>query len=91
MPRSTKKGPHVDHHLLEKVMMQLEEDNKKPIKTYSRRSCILPEFVGMRFLVHNGKTFTPLFIVAEMVGKKLGSFVMTRMYRGHAADKKSKK
>lgn len=90
MPRSAKKGPHIDHHLLKKVLVALETSSNKPIKTWSRRSCILPEFVGMKFLVHNGKQFVPLFIVANMVGKKLGSYVMTRLFKSHAGDKKAK-
>lgn len=90
MPRSLKKGPHIDHHLLKKVLDAMTSGSNKPIKTWSRRSCILPEFVGMKFLVHNGKQFVPLFIVQNMVGRKLGSYVMTRLFRAHAGDKKAK-
>ncbi len=87
MPRSIKKGPFIDEHLAKKV-----EDNqgtaKKVIKTWSRRSMILPEMVGMTFAVHNGKAFIPVFVTENMVGHKLGEFSMTRTFRGHAADRK---
>ncbi len=88
MPRSIKKGPFVDHHLWEKVAEMNKENAKRVIKTWSRRSTILPEFVGHTFAVHNGKNFLPVFVTENMVGHKLGEFAPTRTFRGHAADKK---
>lgn len=88
MPRSIKKGPFIDEHLAKKV--EANED-KKVIKTWSRRSMILPEMVGMTFAVHNGKSFIPVFVTENMVGHKLGEFSMTRTFRGHAADRKVSK
>jgi small subunit ribosomal protein S19 len=88
MPRSTTKGPFVDHHLLKKVLEAVETSSNKPIKTYSRRSCILPMFVGLKFLVHNGKTFVPVYVTKEMVGMVLGMFALTRIFRQHAGDRK---
>ena len=90
MPRSIKKGPFIDAHLAKKVEAN-EGTSKKVIKTWSRRSMILPEMVGMTFAVHNGKSFIPVFVTENMVGHKLGEFSMTRMFRGHAADRKVKK
>ena len=90
MPRSLKKGPFVDHHLLAKVMNAVENKVKKPIKTWSRRSMIIPDMLGLTIAVHNGKLHVPVFITENMVGHKLGEFAITRTYRGHAADKKSK-
>jgi len=90
MPRSVKKGPFVDHHLAKKVIEAQESGSKRPIKTWSRRSMILPDMIGMTIAVHNGKEHIPVFISENMVGHKLGEFSMTRTYRGHAADKKSK-
>ncbi len=90
MPRSLKKGPFVDGHLLEKVQQANETKNRKIIKTWSRRSTILPEFVGLTFAVHNGKKFLPVFVAEDMVGHKLGEFSPTRTYYGHAGDKKSR-
>jgi len=90
MPRSLKKGPFVDEKLLKKVRKAREEGSKKVIKTWSRRSTIIPEFVGMTFAVHNGKKFIPVFITEDMVGHKLGEFAPTRTFYGHAGDKKSK-
>ncbi len=87
MPRSRKKGPFVDEHLLKKVRKALETGDKKVIKTWSRRSTILPEFVGLTFAVHNGHKFIPVYVTENMVGHKLGEFAPTRTYRGHAADK----
>ena len=89
MPRSLKKGPFVDEHLLKKI--QKIERGKKIITTYSRRSTIIPEMVGFTFGVHNGKKFIPVFVTEEMVGHKLGEFAPTRTYYGHGADKKAKK
>ncbi len=90
MPRSLKKGPFVDEKLLKKVRKAKEEGSKKVIKTWSRRSTIIPEFVGMTFAVHNGKKFIPVFITEDMVGHKLGEFAPTRTFYGHAGDKKSR-
>jgi small subunit ribosomal protein S19 len=91
VPRSLKKGPFVDHHLLKKVEVALDSSTKKPIKTWSRRSMILPEMVGMTMAVYNGRQHVPVFVTEHMVGHKLGEFAATRTYRGHAADKKAKK
>jgi small subunit ribosomal protein S19 len=91
MPRSVKKGPFVDHHLAKKVIEAQESGNKRPIKTWSRRSMILPDMIGLTIAVHNGKEHIPVFVSENMVGHKLGEFSMTRTYRGHAADKKAKK
>ena len=83
MPRSLKKGPFIDLHLLKKVEAALEANDKRPIKTWSRRSVILPEFVGLNIAVHNGNKFIPIYITEDMVGYKLGEFAPTRTYRGH--------
>ena len=88
MPRSIKKGPFVDHHLKKKVNAILDQRVKKPIKTWSRRSMITPEMVGLTFQVHNGRLHLPVFVTDNMVGHKLGEFSMTRTFKGHAADKK---
>jgi small subunit ribosomal protein S19 len=88
MGRSLKKGPFVDAKLLQKVVRQIQADNKEPVKTWSRRSTIVPEFVGFTFLVHNGKVFNKVFVSEEMVGHKLGEFSMTRTFRGHSGVKK---
>ncbi|RMG58016.1 MAG: 30S ribosomal protein S19 [Gammaproteobacteria bacterium] len=90
MPRSLKKGPFVDHHLMKKVMTAVENNDKRPIKTWSRRSMIVPEMVGLTIAVHNGRQHVPVLINENMVGHKLGEFALTRTFRGHAADKKSK-
>ena len=90
MARSVKKGPFVDAHLLKKVEQSRATNDKRPIKTWSRRSTIIPEFIGLTFAVHNGRQHVPVFITEAMVGHKLGEFAATRTYRGHAADKKSK-
>lgn len=90
MPRSLKKGPFVDDHLLKKVSEARETRSTKIIKTWSRRSTILPEFVGLTFAVHNGKKFLPVFVAEDMVGHKLGEFAPTRIFYGHAGDKKSR-
>lgn len=90
MPRSLKKGPFVDQKLLGKVMIAQESRSNRVIKTWSRRSTIIPEMVGITLAVHNGKKFIPVFISEDMVGHKLGEFSPTRTYYGHAADKKSK-
>ncbi|AIT09821.1 30S ribosomal protein S19 [Candidatus Francisella endociliophora] len=91
MPRSLKKGPFVDHHLLKKVFEAQENNSKKPIKTWSRRSLIVPDMIGLTIAVHNGQQHVPVLMTEEMVGHKLGEFAITRNYRGHAADKKAKK
>ena len=91
MPRSLKKGPFVDHHLLKKVFEAQENNSKRPIKTWSRRSLIVPDMIGLTIAVHNGKQHVPVLMTEEMVGHKLGEFAITRNYRGHAADKKAKK
>ena len=90
MPRSLKKGPFVDHHLMSKVNQAVETNDRKPIKTWSRRSTIFPEMVGLTIAVHNGRQHVPVLINENMVGHKLGEFALTRTYKGHAADKKAK-
>lgn len=90
MPRSLKKGPFVDHHLVKKVEEARESNNKRPIKTWSRRSMILPDMVGFTLAVHNGRQHVPVLISENMVGHKLGEFALTRTYKGHVADKKSR-
>ena len=87
MPRSLRKGPFIDLHLADKVEKALEINDKRPIKTWSRRSMIAPDFVGLTIQVHNGRQHVPVFITEDMVGHKLGEFSLTRTYRGHAADK----
>ena len=91
MPRSLKKGPFIDHHLIKKVDVAVEKNERRPIKTWSRRSIILPEMVGLTIAVHNGRQHVPVLINEEMVGHKLGEFAVTRTYRGHVADKKAKR
>ncbi|MGD8911578.1 MAG: 30S ribosomal protein S19 [Candidatus Thiodiazotropha sp.] len=90
MPRSIRKGPFIDHHLMKKVDEAVAQNNKRPIKTWSRRSIVMPEMVGLTIAVYNGKQHVPVLISENMVGHKLGEFALTRTYRGHAADKKSK-
>jgi small subunit ribosomal protein S19 len=85
MGRSIKKGPFVDPHLMEKIIKMNASGTKKPIKTWSRRSTITPEFVGHTFLVHNGKVFNPVFVTENMVGHKLGEFSLTRIFKKHGA------
>lgn len=91
MARSIKKGPFVDGHLKEKIEDANRTNNKRPIKTWSRRSTIFPDFVGLNLMVHNGKKFIPVFVTENMVGHKLGEFSPTRTFFGHSADKKAKK
>jgi small subunit ribosomal protein S19 len=91
MARSVKKGPFVDAHLLKKVDTAIAIKDKKPIKTWSRRSTILPDFIGLTIAVHNGKQHLPVFVNDNMVGHKLGEFALTRTFKGHAADKKASK
>ena len=90
MPRSIKKGPFIDHHLLKKVEQARENNDKRPIKTWSRRSLVLPDMVGLTISVHNGRQHMPVFISENMVGHKLGEFAGTRTFKGHAGDKKAK-
>ncbi|MFL0796033.1 MAG: 30S ribosomal protein S19 [Cellvibrionaceae bacterium] len=91
MPRSLIKGPFIDEHLLKKVETAAENNDRRPIKTWSRRSMILPNMVGLTIAVHNGRQHVPVLVNEEMVGHKLGEFAATRTYRGHAADKKAKR
>ena len=89
--RQVKKGPFVDEHLVSKVEAALKEGGRKAIKTWSRRSTILPDFVGANIMVHNGNKFIPVYVTENMVGHKLGEFAPTRMFKGHAADRKGKR
>ncbi len=91
MGRSLKKGPFVDAYLIDKVEAVRATNDKRPIKTWSRRSTILPEFVGLTIAVHNGKQHIPVYVTENMVGHKLGEFALTRTFKGHAASKKAKK
>ena len=91
MARSVKKGPFVDLHLLKKVEAVRATNDKRPVKTWSRRSTVLPEFVGLTIAVHNGKQHVPVYVSENMVGHKLGEFSLTRTFKGHAADKKAVK
>ncbi len=90
MPRSLKKGPFIDLHLLKKVEDAVASNNRKPIKTWSRRSTVFPEMVGLTIAVHNGRQHVPVLVNEDMVGHKLGEFAPTRTYRGHVADRKAK-
>ncbi|MCY4265469.1 MAG: 30S ribosomal protein S19 [Gammaproteobacteria bacterium] len=90
MPRSLKKGPFIDLHLMKKVQTAVENNDKRPIKTWSRRSMISPQMIGLTIAVHNGRQHVPVFISEDMVGHKLGEFALTRTYRGHVADKKAR-
>ena len=90
MPRSVKKGPFIDAHLLKKVDQAVEKNERRPIKTWSRRSMILPQMVGLTIAIHNGRQHIPVLINENMVGHKLGEFAATRTYKGHVADKKSR-
>ncbi len=87
MGRSLRKGPFVDHHLMDKVVRQIKNSKKSPIKTWSRRSMILPEMVGMTFEVHNGRKFISVFVSENMVGHRLGEFSPTRLFKGHGSKK----
>lgn len=91
MPRSVKKGPFIDLHLLKKVEKTLRDGSKKPIKTWSRRSMVIPQMVGITIAVHNGREHIPVFVSENMVGHKLGEFSLTRTFRGHVANKKTDK
>ena len=88
MARSIKKGPFVDDHLMRKVEAARASKDKRPIKTWSRRSTVLPDFVGLTIAVHNGKQHIPVYVTENMVGHKLGEFALTRTFKGHSADKK---
>lgn len=89
MSRSLKKGPFVDEHLLNKVLTAAEANNKKPIKTWSRRSMVIPDMLGLTIAVHNGRQHVPVFVTENMVGHKLGEFAHTRTFRGHSGDRKA--
>ena len=91
MPRSLKKGPFIDLHLAKKVEAAVAANERRPIKTWSRRSMILPDMVGLTIAVHNGRQHVPVLVNEEMVGHKLGEFAPTRTYKGHVADKKAKR
>ncbi|MEC8024304.1 MAG: 30S ribosomal protein S19 [Myxococcota bacterium] len=91
MPRSLKKGPFVDPHLLKKVQEAQNSGSKRVIKTWSRRSMIIPDMLGLNLAVHNGRKFMPVYVTENMIGHKLGEFAPTRTYHGHAADKKGKR
>ncbi len=90
MPRSLQKGPFVDLHLLKKVEQAQAANNRRPIKTWSRRSMVLPEMVGLTIAVHNGRQHVPVLVSENMVGHKLGEFASTRTFKGHAANKRSR-
>ncbi len=90
MPRSLKKGPFIDYHLMKKVQTASENNDKRPIKTWSRRSMVSPDMIGLTIAVHNGRQHVPVFVNEDMVGHKLGEFAATRTYRGHSADKKAR-
>lgn len=91
MPRSIKKGPFIDAHLQNKVDAAIAQNSKKPVKTWSRRSMVSPDMVGLTIAVHNGRQHVPILVSENMVGHKLGEFAPTRTYRGHVADKKAKR
>jgi small subunit ribosomal protein S19 len=91
VPRSLKKGPFIDLHLMKKVQTAMENKDKRPIKTWSRRSMVSPDMIGLTIAVHNGRQHVPVFVSEDMVGHKLGEFSLTRTYRGHVADKKAKR
>lgn len=90
MARSIRKGPFIDHHLISKVEAAIESKSKKPIKTWSRRSTIVPEMIDLTIAVHNGKDHVPVYITDNMVGHKLGEFAMTRTFKGQSGDRKAK-
>lgn len=89
MPRSIKKGPFVDLHLFKKVQEAVATNSKRPVKTWSRRSMIIPDMIGLTIATHNGKQHIPVFVTENMVGHKLGEFAITRTFRGHSGDKKA--
>jgi small subunit ribosomal protein S19 len=90
MPRSIKKGPFIDHHLAAKVENAVETNNKRPLRTWSRRSMITPDMVGLTIAVHNGRQHVPILINEQMIGHKLGEFAATRTFKGHSGDRKTK-
>jgi small subunit ribosomal protein S19 len=90
VPRSIRKGPFIDTHLLKKVERAVVENSKRPIKTWSRRSMVIPDMVGLTIAVHNGRQHVPVLVNENMVGHKLGEFALTRTFKGHAADRKAK-
>lgn len=90
MPRSLRKGPYIEHHLVAKVQQAIESNDRKPIKTWSRRSMVSPDMVGLTIAIHNGRQHVPVLVSENMVGHKLGEFAVTRTYKGHAGDKKVK-
>jgi len=90
MPRSIKKGPFIDHHLAVKVESSVETNNKRPIRTWSRRSMITPDMVGLTIAVHNGRQHVPILVNEQMIGHKLGEFAATRTFKGHSGDRKTK-
>ena len=90
MPRSLKTGPFIDHHLMAKVLAATKNKDKRPIKTWSRRSMVTPEMVGLTLAIHNGRQHVPVLVNENMVGHKLGEFVSTRTYRGHSAERKAR-
>lgn len=90
MPRSLKKGPFIDLHLMKKVQVAAETNDKRPIKTWSRRSMVSPDMIGLTIAVHNGRQHIPVSINEDMVGHKLGEFAATRTFKGHVADKKTR-
>lgn len=91
MPRSLRKGPFVDLHLMRKVETAVRTNDKRPIRTWSRRSMVVPEMVGLTIAIHNGRAHVPVFVTEEMVGHKLGEFAPTRTFRGHAADRRARR
>jgi small subunit ribosomal protein S19 len=91
VPRSIKKGPFIEHHLIKKVDEARASNSKRPIKTWSRRSMVSPDMVGLTIAIHNGRQHVPVLITENMVGHKLGEFAATRTFRGHAADRRAKK
>jgi len=90
VPRSLRKGPFIDHHLMKKVLTAVENNDKRPIKTWSRRSMVSPDMVGLTIAIHNGRQHVPVLISENMVGHKLGEFALTRTFKGHIADRKAK-
>jgi len=89
MPRSLRKGPHIDHHLMKKIETAAANNDRKPIKTWSRRSLVIPDMVGLTIGVHNGRVHVPVLISENMVGHKLGEFAITRTFKGHSGDRKA--
>ena len=90
MPRSLRKGPFIDHHLMKKVEKAVAKNDRKPIKTWSRRSLVVPDMVGLTIAVHNGRQHVPVLVNENMVGHKLGEFSITRVFKGHSGDRQAK-